>query len=308
MSDRLATIVAQLLPAGVKRELRRLRRAYVQKWCAFTSADLRDALSRLGVASGDFLMVHSSFDRFLGFQGTPAAAIQALQAVLGPSGTLMMPTLPFVGSAVAYAQERPMFDVRRTASRMGLLTEVFRRSRGVVRSAHPTHSVAVWGNRAAAIIADHHLARTPCGRETPYGRLHEYGGKLLFAGVPISTMTFFHLVEEELEPRMPFAVFDPDEYALRWRDDDETVRMATMRLFSLRLAGHRDLTPLVRELRQRNEWRELRVGRLRLILLQARDVYDALMRLAERGVLCYDSHVVGRRRQPSTAVSRVTRS
>lgn len=308
MRDRLATVVAQLLPSGVKRALRRLRRAYVQQWCAFTSADLRDAVSRLGVAPGDLLMMHSSYDRFLGFQGSPLAAIQALQAVLGPSGTLMMPTLPFVGSAIAYAQEHPVFDVRRTASKMGLVTEVFRRSAGVLRSAHPTHSVAVWGSRAADIVADHHVARTPCGRDTPYGRLHEYGGKLLFAGVPISTMTFFHFVEEVLEPRMPFPVLDPVEYGLRWMDEHGTVRIATMRLFSLRLAGHRDLTPLVHELRRRKQWREQRVGRLRLILLQGRDVYDALMRLAEIGVLCYDSYVLGPHRQSSTGASRAVRS
>jgi len=39
----------------------------------------------------------------------------------------MMPTIPFRGTAVEYALGDPVFDVRQTVSRMGLLTELFRR-------------------------------------------------------------------------------------------------------------------------------------------------------------------------------------
>ena len=293
--ERLVTAASQVLPVGVKARLKLLFRAYVRAFYAFTPADLKDALVRVGVVAGDFLMVHSSFDRFAGFRGGPLEAIRALQDVVGPRGTLMMPTLPFGGSAIEYAVRDVVFDVRQTASSMGLITEVFRRSPGVVRSLHPTHSVAVWGNNVDAIVAGHHVAETPCGRPTPYGRLLEYDGKILFAGVPVSTMTFFHFVEEELEPRMPFPVFAPEGYALRWKDEAGAVGVSRMRLFSLRLAGHRDLNPLASELQRRKQWREWRVGRLGLILLRARDVYDATFALAERGVFCYERQVLAGR-------------
>src|SRR2546425_534962 len=106
-------------------------------------------------------------------RGDPVEVIRALQDVLGPRGTLMMPTLPFTGSAIEYTSRDLVFDVRRTPSRMGFITEVFRRGPEVVRSLHPTHSVAVWGNNVDAIVAGHHVAETPCGRPTPYGRLLE---------------------------------------------------------------------------------------------------------------------------------------
>ncbi|TMD71456.1 MAG: AAC(3) family N-acetyltransferase [Chloroflexi bacterium] len=288
----LATVASRVLPSGAKMGLKRLQRAYVRTFWAFTAADLCNALQRLGVEPGDFLMVHSSFDKFLGFRGGPVEAIHALQDVVGPRGTLMMPTLPFTGSAIEYTSRDLVFDVRRTASRMGFITEVFRRGPEVVRSLHPTHSVAVWGNKADAIIAGHHVAETPCGRRTPYGKLLECDGKILFAGVPVSTMTFFHFVEEELEPRMPFPLFAPEEYALRWKDEAGVIGVSKMRLFSLRLAGHRDLNPLASELQRRKQWREWRVGRLRLILLRAREVYDATFALAERGVFCYERLVL----------------
>ena len=236
----------------------------------------------LGVVPGDLLMVHSAFDRFLGFQGGPVDAIRALQEVVGARGTLMMPTIPFSGSAVEYALGDPVFDRERTVSRMGLLTELFRRSAGVVRSIHPTHSVAVWGNRADEIIAGHERAETPCGRLTPYEKLLEYDGKILLAGVPANTMTFCYFVAAELEPRLTIPVFTGETYPMRWRDRDGTVRVSNLRLFSLRL--DHDLRPLVGELKRRRQWREWRVGGLHLMLLRARDVYDAAVALTERGM------------------------
>jgi aminoglycoside 3-N-acetyltransferase len=248
----------------------------------FTPHDLKRALEDLGVVPGDVLMVHSAFDSFLGFHGGPVEVIRTLQEVVGPDGTLLMPTIPFQRSAVEYALTDPVFDVRQTASRMGLITEVFRRWPGVVRSIHPTHSVAAWGSNADAVIAGHERAETPCGRFTPYGRLFEYDGKILLAGVPANTMTFCYFVAEELEPRLPIPVLTRETYPMRWKAEDGTVQVTTLRLFSVRL--DHDLSRLVGELKRRKQWCERRVGRLRLMLLRARDVYDAAVALADRGM------------------------
>jgi aminoglycoside N3'-acetyltransferase len=257
-------------------------RAYHQKFCAFTPTHLKGALLQLGVVPGDVLMVHSAFDRFLGFQGGPVDAIRTLQEVVGASGTLLMPTMPFRGTAIEYALGDPVFDARQTVSRMGLITELFRRSPGVVRSIHPTHSVAVWGSLADTMIAGHERTETPCGRLTPYGRLLQYDGKILLAGVPADTMTFCYFVAEELEPRLPVPLLTQERYPMRWKDADGTVQVSNMRLFSLRL--DHDLSPLVSELKRRRQWRERRVGRLRLMLVRAREVYDAAVALADRGM------------------------
>jgi hypothetical protein len=69
---------------------------------------------------------------------------------------------------------------------------------------------------------------------------------------------------------------------MRWRDGGGTVRVSHVRLFSLRL--DHDLSPLIGELKRRRQWRERRVGRVRLSLLRARDVYDAAATLADRGL------------------------
>jgi aminoglycoside 3-N-acetyltransferase len=300
--ERLTAAASTALPSGIKRRLKGLVRAYHQTFHSFTPADLKGALLELGVLPGDVLMVHSAFDRFLAFRGSPVEAIRTLQEVVGVGGTLLMPTIPFRGTAIAYALTDPVFDVQRTVSMMGLITEVFRRSPGVARSIHPTHPVAVWGSRVDAIIAGHEHAETPCGRLTPYGRLLDYDGKILLAGVPANTMTFGYFVAEELEPRLSVRVLTQEKYPLRWRAGDGSVRVSHVRLFSPRL--DHDLSLLVSELKRRKQWQEQRVGALRLVLLRAREVFDAAVALADRGTFLRERPMPGAAAAANTASSK----
>ena len=58
----------------------------------YTVQSLGSDLSALGLAPGDVVLVHSS-TRSLGFvAGGSQAAVQALLDVLGPGGTLVVPT------------------------------------------------------------------------------------------------------------------------------------------------------------------------------------------------------------------------
>ena len=127
--------------------------------------------------------------------------------------------MPFTGSAVEYARSHQIFDVLRTPSRMGLLTELFRRSPGVVRSVHPTHPVAVLGRPANDIVYEHYRSVTPCGVASPFGRLHERQGKILLLGTDISVLTFYHTVEELLEDSFPVSPFTKEVFHLYSKDD-----------------------------------------------------------------------------------------
>ncbi len=279
------------LPKRVKSRMKGcykgLRADYVRRRYAFTSHELIASLRRVGVKPGDVLLVHSSFDEFQGFAGNPTDVILALQEAVGCSGTLLMPTSPFTGTAVDYVSTHPVFDVSKTPSRMGLITELFRRSPGVMRSVHPTHAVAAWGANAAGIIKDHHLADTPCGRHTPYGRLLDFDGKILFLGTDIDVMTFFHCMEEELESRMPFSPFTTQVFSATSRDANGEIVRSAMRLFEPAYSRRRNLGKLVPVLKSCGYWNEGSVGRVGVILLNAHDVRKACHMLADRGDFCY---------------------
>jgi|ERR1700674_1518480 aminoglycoside 3-N-acetyltransferase len=276
------------IKASIKTRLKVLRHSYARTFRSFTVDELLDRLKQLGIGRGDMVLVHSSFDAFAGFAGKPTDIIRVLQEAIGPEGTLLMPTLPFSGTAVEYVRESPVFDVLRTASRMGLITELFRRFPDVVRSVHPTHPVAVWGHDAASIAGGHHLAATPCGKGTPFAALADRGGKILFLGADITSLTFYHMIEETIEARLPVSPFTQKRFVLISKQRDGSLVSTETRLFEPAVSRRRNLLKLVPELKRMGAWREQRIGRLVMTLLNAEDVFVAVGAMLDRGIYCYD--------------------
>lgn len=150
-------------------------------------AQLRD----MGIEEGDTLLVHSSM-KSIGTDKRPEDIIEVLRATLGGGGTLLFPALSYA----SVSAEQPVFDSRTTPVCVGLLPRVFSGLPGVVRSLHPTHSVCACGKNAKEMTASHHLDETPVGPNSPFRRLPEYGGKILFIGDLLGNCTFMHGVEE----------------------------------------------------------------------------------------------------------------
>jgi aminoglycoside 3-N-acetyltransferase len=272
----------------IKARVKRARRRFVETFRAFSPPELARELAALGIRAGDTILVHSSYDSFRGFTGKPTDVIAVLQGAVGPTGNLLMPTLPFDGTAVDYVRSNPVFDVRRTPSRMGLLTELFRRSPDVLRSVHPTHPVAAWGRDAAGLVDSHHLAATPCGKGSPFARLLDCEGKILILGAGIGVMTFYHTIEELLEKKLPFSPFGPEVFVLHSRDYSGNLVATNTRLFDPAVSRRRNLQKLAPELRRNRVWRQGRVGQLRMIALEAERVLSTVNDMTARGIYCYD--------------------
>jgi len=276
------------LKPRAKKFLKEFKNWRANTFKSFTPSNVHHALVGLGIAPGNTLLVHSSFDAFEGFQGKPSDVIAVLQNVVGASGVVMMPTMVFSGTAVDYARANPVFDVARTPSRMGLLTELFRRSPGVVRSVHPTHPVAIWGADASTVADGHHLASTPCGVGTPFEALLKRRGKIVLLGTDIGVLTFFHMLEEVLEPDLPLPPFTTEVFHLQSRTRDGQIVETNCRLFEPAVSKRRNLHKISPFLKKAAAWREARVGGVRIIVLAAADVEQAVRGMHKQGVYCYD--------------------
>ncbi|MBU6367005.1 MAG: AAC(3) family N-acetyltransferase [Gemmatimonadetes bacterium] len=272
----------------LKGQIKFVRSRLLKALHGFRREELTALCRRLGVAPGDRLLVHSSYDAFGAFLGAPSDVVASLQDAVGPGGLVAMPTIPFDGLALDHIRSGRVFDVRRTPSRMGLITEIFRRSTGVVRSVHPTHAVAAWGKGADTLVADHHLAATPCGRGSPYARLAERDGKVLLLGAPIEAMTYFHTLEEELGAGMPVSPFTDEQFTVPAVDATGRTLEVRTRLFNPELSRRRQVARLRAPLEARGAWAEGRVGTVRAILLRMGDVAACARALAAEGRYCYD--------------------
>lgn len=276
------------LKAAIKGKLHEMQRGYERHAHAFGNDELMAGLRRVGVRAGDVLLVHSAHDAFTGYAGKATDLITLLQQAVGPEGTLMMPTISFTGTAVEHARTASVFDVRRTAAKVGLLPELFRRMPGVLRSLHPTHSVAAWGARAGEMVKEHELEETPCGPGSPYGKLLAAGGKSVFLGVTMDSMTFFHAIEAWLEPRMPFSPFTSEWFELQCRDAQGELHLVRTRLYAPAVSRRRRLGALKSELIALGKWHETKVAKLPVTCVAAADALQAAENLADRGVFCYE--------------------
>jgi len=185
-----------------------------------------------------------------------------------------------------------VFDVTRTPSRAGKLTESFRQRPGVLRSLHPSHSITALGPLAEWLTRDHHRDTTPFGPNSPFVRLIEAQGKILCLAVKIAYMTSYHVLEDSV-PDFSEPVYTPEIY-------DTTVIDSAGARVAVKTRAH-DTEVSMRRIEKRPEvlrvfqeafrtagiLHEGTVGLGFASLIGAREMHQAMERLFGRGITIY---------------------
>ncbi len=170
-------------------------------------------LKNIGVREGMVLLVHSSLSSIGWVCGGAVAVILALEEVLGKEGTLVMstssgdlsdpakwenPPVP-INWCEEIRKTMPVFVSELTPTRgVGVIPEVFRKQKSVLRSSHPQVSFAAHGKHADYIIGDHSLEYA-FGEKSPLAKIYEFDGHILLLGVGHINNTSFHLAENRAD-------------------------------------------------------------------------------------------------------------
>lgn len=177
-----------------------------------TSKQIAQDLLRAGLRRSGVVLVHSSLSTLGQVPGGPETVIRGLLEALGTEGTLLFPALSYE----TVNPEHPVFDIAFSPSNIGAIPEHFRKRPGTIRSICPTHSVSGVGPLAADLLGGHHRDDTPCGPHSPYRKLPDVDGQILFLGCGMRPNTSMHAVEEVTRPPYLFGematyeVIDPD--------------------------------------------------------------------------------------------------
>ena len=149
------------------------------------AADLR----RLGVQSGDLLMIHSSLRSLGHVVGGAPTVVDALLEILGPTGTLVGPSFNYETAL----DPTFVFDPLNTPSDMGAIADEIRRRAGNHRSRHLTHSLSAIGPQAETIVTAG--GPTAWAADDPLGTIFKLSGRFLLLGVTYQTFTACHVLE-----------------------------------------------------------------------------------------------------------------
>jgi aminoglycoside N3'-acetyltransferase len=141
---------------------------------AVSQPDIEAALKRIGIIRGDVVLAHSSLKSY-----------------------------------ETWHMDKP--------SDVGCLTEYFRKLPGVFRSDHATHSVAAKGACARALTCEHGAYGPRYGvfgdyafsRSSPWQKMYDRGGKVVFIGVTMSRNTFKHFIEYRIVDEALARIADP---------------------------------------------------------------------------------------------------
>ncbi|OMC66953.1 AAC(3) family N-acetyltransferase [Paenibacillus odorifer] len=156
-----------------------------------TTTSLMKQLQELGIDPRGTILVHSSLKSVGEVEEGANTVLDALSEYM-KDGLLVLPTHTW-----AYINaDNPRFFVQDSPSCVGILPELFRKRPGVVRSWHPTHSVAALGVDAEAFTAGDERWDTPCARGSVWGKLLDRKAEIVLLGVDLRRNTFIHGIEE----------------------------------------------------------------------------------------------------------------
>jgi len=161
----------------------------------YYALDILQAIINAGVKKGDTIFVHSDLKSFgwinkeISKDEFIDSFIDSLRNAVGKKGNVIMPTFSY-----SFCKDE-IFDLKKTPSTVGILTEHFRKIEGVLRSLDPIFSVAAFGPDKEYYVD---VGNDCFGEKSIFEKLHTKNGKFLFLGDTFD-ITYMHFVEQNFK-------------------------------------------------------------------------------------------------------------
>jgi aminoglycoside 3-N-acetyltransferase len=215
-----------------------------------TRSQLDEALNKVGVRSGDGLLVHSALQLLGRPEGGLQMYLDALLAAIGPQGTLAVPTFTF-----EFARGKE-YDLKTSPSvGMGAFSEFVRQQPGVGRTKHPMQSLAVIGARAKELAEIDTSSAFESG--SVFERLLELDFKLLLLGAEVQAASIVHYSEQRA--RVPYRYWK--EFSGRVNQDRNwTTQTYRMLVRNMDLDPQLRLAPIQSTLESKGQWHSAKLN------------------------------------------------
>ena len=190
----------------------------------FKKEDIKKQLAEMGVPSDRVVLIHSSLRKIGEVEGRADGLIDALcEHICADGGLLCIPTHTWANLGKS---DMVTLDMISGKTCIGTLPDVAAKRTDAHRSLHPTHSMAVFGARAAEFVEGEDKCTTPASPSGCYGKIYDSDGYILLVGVGHYRNTYIHCVEEMLD--VPNRL-DPDSRPVSIRHKTGEVEQRLMR-------------------------------------------------------------------------------
>lgn len=265
---------------------------YKSIYGTYNADDLRIHLEKEIGTDFEILMVHGSVNHMLPmYTGTALDLVKMLIDFCGSDKTLVMPAFffgdPKIGNIQRTFKENPNYNLKRTPSQMGIMTELFRRTKGVIQSRHPVYRVSALGPLAKELTSGHEFATGPAGFGSPFEFMAEKNTMIIGIGKSFHVMTQVHHVDELMGEDFPVERFPKSkrrQTAVTVIDGDDKVPMV---LTDSGIKGEFNIAKLPRLLQPGN-LKYWKFHNTPLFAARAKEVTKSLIKAAEQGQSLYD--------------------
>ncbi|MDE6408569.1 MAG: AAC(3) family N-acetyltransferase [Anaeroplasmataceae bacterium] len=244
-----------------------------------TKEDILFDLSQHGFKNTDTVLLHTSLKSFGAIEGKDI--LTAFKEYFS-SGLVILPT----HSWSSITKNNDVFDVKKTPSCVGALTNLALADAEFKRSLHPTHSVCAYGKKKEEYLKLDLNQSTPVSPTGCFGSLWKMDAKILFLGAPLSKNTLIHSIEEEMN--VPDR-FTKEIYHFTSIGYDGTYSYEMPRHYSTKREHlSENYTKLLPHLLEYEIAKELYIGNSKTILVYAKACYDYVKYLLEKNIHLFD--------------------
>ena len=290
----ISRIIFRLFPPGLFVQLRKLYRTILKKWYPpLSEQEFRKiATEKLQFKKGSVIFIHSSMDN-LNITFDILRLLEILIESVGDEGTLVFPCWHFTYRAEDYLRSGKVFDVRRSPSALGMLSEMARRYPGAKRSLHPTNSIVAIGKNAETIVGSHHLDIYPCGEKSPYYLSMQMGGIIAGIGVNANFMSFVHCPEDVLKNQFSVKTRLDEVFEAKVKKEDGSI-VTVKTLAAHPQIKNNDIIRFLKKYIPVSICRNFAVRGNRFFVAHPRELFDKMVELSRENKTIYTDKAVVR--------------
>ena len=164
----------------------------------FTKSEIHKQLKNMHAPQNSIVLIHSSLRAIGETVGRGEGLLDALiEYFTADGGLLCIPTHTW---ANIYNGSKITLDLQHPKTCIGTLPDIAAVHTDAIRSLHPTHSMAVFGDplRAQDFVLGEETHKTPASPLGCYGKIYDNNGYILLVGVGHNRNTYIHCIEEML--------------------------------------------------------------------------------------------------------------